>query len=363
MRSHVCLVVVLSPILLLAACGLPGAPQPPSLHLPRPVNDLAAWRKGDHVYLSWTPPQHTTDGETVRHRGPTSICRSIAISRMEDCSQIAQLPPPNAPVESSEYSDTLAPEFQRQHPLGFAAYAVRVLNDRGKAAGLSNQVEVPLAPTLPPPTDLRAEVTAQGVALTWSGMLHEHEASELRHVYRVYRQTGTNPQTEVQVGQVQLSTASQASLLDSSFQWGQTYRYTVTTVTLVPAAPNSSATQVSGKAIEIEGDDSPPVTVTPEDVFPPAVPAAVEAVFSGPGQQPFIDLIWNPSPDTDLAGYNVYRSTAGQPAVRMNPGLIPTPAFRDSGIQAGTTYQYFITAVDVRGNESARSQPASETVP
>jgi hypothetical protein len=298
---------------------------------------------------------------------------------MEDCAQIAQLQPvPNAPAESAEYSDALAPEVQRQHPLEFATYAVQVTNDRGKAAGLSNLVLVPLAPTLPAPTGLRAEVAAKGVLLSWPGIADESgpqstdDATELRHVYRVYRQTGTDPKAEVQVGQVELSGAVPASLLDTNFEWGQTYRYTVTTVTLVPKTPAAQPAgqsagpvpnQNSAKSIEIEGDDSQPVIVTPKDVFPPAVPTAVEAVFSGPGQQPFIDLIWNPSPDTDLAGYNIYRSTAGQPAVRINPGLILTPAFRDSGVQPGTTYQYFITSVDVRGNESARSQPASEAVP
>ena len=35
-----------------AGCGTVGAPQPPSLHLPEPVRDLRASRKGDKVTLT-----------------------------------------------------------------------------------------------------------------------------------------------------------------------------------------------------------------------------------------------------------------------------------------------------------------------
>jgi hypothetical protein len=394
MRANISTLAMVVAMFLLAACGLPGAPQPPSLNLPRTVNDLAGWRKGNHVYLAWTSPGRTTDGQSVRHRGPTNICRAIAEPRMQQCSQIAQLPAPSAPTpsESAQYTDILAPDLQDRHALEFATYAVEVLNARGQSAGLSNQVQVPLAPTLPPPPGLRAEVTGQGVLLRWSAMPEESQtqtATGPRHVFRIYRQAGNNPQTEIRVGQVQASSA-QPSLLDSSFQWGQTYQYVVTVVTMVPSAriapsaggqaPGQNGNQSAGEnarqgsregpaganpaqMVEIEGDDSAPVTVMPKDIFPPAVPTGLEAVFSGPGQQPFIDLIWNPSPEFDLAGYNVYRSSGGQAATRINSSLILTPAFRDSNVQPGTTYQYSITSVDVRGNESARSQAASESVP
>ena len=36
----------------LPGCGTVGAPQPPSLHLPEPVRDLRASRKGDKVTLT-----------------------------------------------------------------------------------------------------------------------------------------------------------------------------------------------------------------------------------------------------------------------------------------------------------------------
>jgi fibronectin type 3 domain-containing protein len=94
----------------------------------------------------------------------------------------------------------------------------------------------------------------------------------------------------------------------------------------------------------------------------------LQAVFSGTGQKPFIDLIWNANTDADLTGYNVYRreGSAGPVhvnAVRINTELIKAPAFRDTNVASGQTYFYSVAAIDARGNESARSEEASERVP
>ena len=89
----------------------------------------------------------------------------------------------------------------------------------------------------------------------------------------------------------------------------------------------------------------------------------MQAVFSGPGQQAAIDLVWAPVTDMDLAGYNVYRHEAGGPAVKLNTEVVKTPAFRDAQVIAGKTYFYAVSAIDQRGNESARSEETSESVP
>jgi len=42
---------------------------------------------------------------------------------------------------------------------------------------------------------------------------------------------------------------------------------------------------------------------------------------------------------------------------------VKTPAFRDSNVAAGRNYFYSVSAIDARGNESARSEEATESVP
>ena len=119
--------------------------------------------------------------------------------------------------------------------------------------------------------------------------------------------------------------------------------------------------------VQVEGDDTPPVRVVAHDVFPPSVPAGLQAANSGEGQTPFIDLIWAPVTNTDLAGYNVYRSETNgipvKPTVKLNSELVTSPSYRDLAVVSGKTYTYSVSAVDVRGNESQRSEETSEPVP
>ena len=114
---------------------------------------------------------------------------------------------------------------------------------------------------------------------------------------------------------------------------------------------------------QVEGDDTPAVKVFADDVFPPAVPTGLQAVFSGPGQRPFIDLVWAPVTDADLAGYNVYRAEDGGSTIKINAELVRAPAYRDTDVRSGKRYTYSVSSVDLRGNESARSEEASEAVP
>jgi fibronectin type 3 domain-containing protein len=89
----------------------------------------------------------------------------------------------------------------------------------------------------------------------------------------------------------------------------------------------------------------------------------LQAVFSGSGQQAFMDLIWAPVADADLEGYNIYRHEGEAAALKVNSEPVKTPAFRDTQVEAGKTYFYSVSAVDQRGNESARSEEASERAP
>lgn len=348
-------------LLSLAACGSPGVPLPPSLELARPVSDLRAVRKGNTVYLTWSPPDATTDRHNLRHPGPTEICRAVGTA-IHDCGvAVGRAPfakPPAAAKPGTKfqlsYSDPLPATLLAQNPPATLTYAVSVLNSYGRSAGLSNQVQVPVVSTLPPPTDFQAQVTAEGVRLTWKLVAPPIEVPGLRFFCRVYRRaSGTNGDSVA--GEVAINDASSPSLLDHGFEWEKAYDYRVTVVTVV--APGNGIEQ------QVEGDDTPSVTVVAHDVFPPAVPTGLQAVFSGPGQKLFIDLIWAPDTEPDLAGYNVYRHESNSQPVKLNSDLVKTPTFRDADVLAGHQYSYSVSAVDVRANESTRSEEAGESVP
>lgn len=337
---------------LLSACAVPGPPQPPSLQVPKPVDDLAAARKGDRVTLTWTAPVETTDRDSLRAPGATHICRGD--SGMEQCNPVGEEQTGPSPQPMRQFVDTLPRDLQQQNPAGFVAYALESRNPRGQSGGLSNRVLVPLAPTLSPPTDLKASVGSDGITLTWSGELHQHETPEMRHRYRLYRREAASDK-EVVIGELQMQQSPTAQLLDRSFEWEKAYRYKMAVVTMVPRAGQD--------AIEVEGDDSPAIEVLAHDAFPPAVPQGVQAVFAGAAQK-FIDLTWTPATESDLAGYNVYRRDPGEygPARMLNAEPVKAPAFRDAEIESGKRYLYSVSAVDLRGNESARSEETAESV-
>jgi hypothetical protein len=352
----------------LLGCGVPGIPKPPSLELPEPVTDLRAVRKGDRVYLVWSVPTATTDRLPLRHLGPTRICRSLDAAMNECASPVGEIHSPQisgaasrrtksvqpvAPMQAT-YTDNLPPRLLVENPGAQIVYAISVLNGNGRSAGISNTVPVPAVAALPPPSDFRAQATAEGIVLSWTGIPQAPETSGLRYTYRVYRRTeGGN--TDTVAGEVPVDASSATKFVDHSFEWEETYSYRAMVVTLIHEEGKSET--------QFEGDDTPAVKVFAHDVFPPAVPSGLQAVFSGAGQQPFIDLIWAPDTDADLAGYNVFRHEAdGEPA-RINSGSVTTPAFRDTNVASGRNYFYSVSAVDVRGNESARSQEASEAVP
>ena len=355
---------------LLSSCGTPGIPEPPSLELARPVTDLRAIRKGNEVHLSWSIPELTEDHRTFRHAGPTRVCRSIG-SPLRVCgTPVVELLPqpastqhissrrrltksqlPTPPQET--YTDPLSASIEMQAPTSNLTYAVSVLNSYGKSAGLSNQVQVPSAPTLPAPANLSAHLSAKGVELTWSAVNPSKELPGIKYEYRIYRRDVATNHDSV-AGEIPMAADGSPSFLDTGFEWQKTYDYRVTVVTVIDRAGGSE---------QVEGDDSLPVHVVARDVFPPAAPTGLQAVFSGPGQKPFVDLIWAANNESDLAGYNVYRrETSGEPS-KINTELVKAPAYRDADILPDHEYFYSITAVDARGNESQRSEEAGEKVP
>jgi hypothetical protein len=382
--------LLVSALIGLTGCASMGPPLPPSLELPRAPSDLRAARKGDRVTLTWTIPARTTDRQSVRYLGKTRVCRGGDATLKQCDTVVGEVQPPadfGSPRKAStkkltaSFVDALPATMEQANPTGFATYAVEVMNAANRSAGISNQVHVPLVPTAPPLGAFTAQATAQGVLISWQCPPLSGRRTGMKYLLRIYRHpvSSASPAkiAEVDVsGCVEgpsglapvVSSPSSAatnapkgedkittSFLDQSFEWEKTYFYRGAVVSVMEAA---------GKpAIEVEGDDTPEVKIFADDVFPPGVPSGLQAVFSGPGQEAFIDLIWAPDTDADLDGYNIYRHEEGAAAVKVNSEAVKVPAFRDRQVVSGKKYFYSVSAVDLRGNESGRSEEASESVP
>lgn len=93
----------------------------------------------------------------------------------------------------------------------------------------------------------------------------------------------------------------------------------------------------------------PPPPPPPPDTTPPSVP-----VLSGkPGKNQAV-LTWTRSPESDLAGYNLYQDGS-------KVGNYTTNGATVSGLKNGTEYKFRVTSVDTTGNESAKSNQIAVT--
>jgi len=371
------LAAVLAAGLLLAGCGMPGAPLPPSLNLPDPVTDLAATRTGDQVSLAWSMPRKNTDKLLLKGNVQVRVCRREGAA--DSCASAASLQ--LAPGADGAFSETLPPALAAGTPRALT-YFVELRNSKGRSAGLSNAAAV-LAGGAPEPVDgLNAEVRKEGVVLHWSPVAQQPAAVAIRLHRRLLtpaadkKSTGQNgrltgplaPPPEPVEQNLLVQTGEQAGrapdrALDKDIRFGETYEYRAQRVARI---------SLDGRTLELDGQLSAPVRVEILNVFPPAVPAGLAAVAVGDenGGESAIDLNWQPDTETDLAGYIVYRRegvAAGEGSgawQRISPAQpLVGPGFHDAHVQAGHTYSYAVSAIDQGGHESARSAQAEETVP
>jgi hypothetical protein len=346
-------------------CGQTGAPLPPSLQLPAPVDDLSASRIANRVQLKWTMPRRTTDKLPLKGAQPVHICRRLGEG---PCTPVADVSFP--PEKPASYDDPLPAALTEgeSRPL---IYSIEVRNHRGRSAGGSNLAYTAAGAPPPPFTGASVTVTADGVLLHWQPASltgEQHKVSIRRTLLSLpEKKTSSNAEdksrtpfgnaTPLVVDQdliVRLpSGADPGHALDPDAAFGQRYSYRISRIDTVSLA---------GKSVDIEGPISPEIVVETKDVFPPHIPAGLFAV-SAP-EEGAIDLSWSPNTEPDLAGYAVYRSESGSSPQRISGSApLDTSNFRDKTAMPGHEYAYSVTAIDHSGNESARSPEAKETLP
>ena len=355
--------------LLSAGCGAPGEPVPPSPPVPTAIKDLTARQAGDGVQLSFTLPSNSISGQKLAAPPAVEILRgSVKPDGSADAKSFREVYTiPGALVDNYRedgrvvFTVPIAPEETRSHPGGAVAYAVRTRASMKRASADSNVVSLRVVPVPAPIASVEARVTESAIELTWPVPAATAAGEPVTTIssYKIYRsethpaEAGAPPQDllpgKLEAHPALLASSESNTFRDASMVFDHTYVYLV-----------RSVIQVEGN--ELESSDSQPVTVTPHDTFPPAVPQGlVAAVLPGATSGTvLVDLSWSINLETDLAGYHVYRSeqegTRGQ---LVTPDLLPTPAVRDTSVEPGHRFWYTVTAVDRAGNESPPCAPVA----
>jgi hypothetical protein len=363
-------------VLLLAGCAAPGEPTERKPRVPAPVADLAATQQDDNVILSFTLPKESVDRRPLKETPAIEIYRDFAPVSAGAAPNAPANPTPLVTIPSAmvdqygdhghiRYVDSLKPEDFTQHPGAQAIYIVRTRASTKKASANSNFAALRIEPAADPMTDLHAEVTHQGVVLSWTPPQKTLIGSVPPILsYRVYRsepesqsQSATlNPPRDVSKANSPLAHIGDLPappFRDPQIKFGNTYTYSVRSV-------------AQYEDLQVESADSNLVTLTPQNTFPPDTPQGVVVVLvpAENGAPAYFDLSWSISPDNDIAGYNIYRTEQeGAPGNKLNLQLLLTPAFRDMNVVLGHRYFYTVTAVDRAGNESPASAAASGEMP
>jgi hypothetical protein len=325
-----------------------GTPHPPRLERPAKITNLSVVQIGPSLEIHFRLPQQTTEGGRLTKPLEVEILRAIAPTD----AGLSPLPEPEVwtrllrkewlPYAQDNYFSYSAHLTEREfHDWRGQTMVVGVrtltrgFRHRALESDPSNLVDVAIVDVTEPVGSVQCVVTEKAVEVQFPPPTRTLGGAPIHDLasYRIYRSsTG-------QAGSFELLGETPTSpFRDSQFEFGQTYYYQVRAV--------------SGKPGHLAMSDTSPVgKVTPRDVFPPAPPQGLQSIYSAGA----VELVWTANAEADLAGYNVYR-LENQTAQRVNKELVRTPIFRDATAAPGKTLAYYVTAVDLAGNESQASE-------
>lgn len=315
------------------------------------------------MILSWPAPQRNA---------PDSSVQSI---RRIDVFRLAEKPGTPLPLTEEEFaarstlvgsvtydeirnaSDTLtyADKLELAGQPTRLRYALRYVNASGQRAAFSNFLLIePAARVALPPTLVYTgkEVTAIAINLSWQPPSTNIDGSTPINVlgYNVYRLD----ESQTQPGQTPINTTliSGTEYSDKNFKFGSNYRYIVRAVSL------------GTEGGQVESLNSNVLPISARDTFPPAPPSTPSVA---PAQVGRLTIFFAPNLESDVAGYNIYRSTdpnlPKQSWTKLNQVLLSRTTFQDDKVESGKKYYYYLTAVDTAGNVSAPSDVDSGTAP
>ena len=235
-------------------------------------------------------------------------------------------------------------------------YAIRYVNASGQRAAFSNFLTIePAARIAQAPTlSTNVRILEDSITLSWQPPAANIDNSTPVNLlgYNLYRTDES--QTETGNQPLNSSLISGTEYADKNFQFGTNYRYIVRAVSLG-----------TGGA-QVESLNSNAVPASPRDIFPPAAPDRPSIAAPEPSSAR-LAIFFAANKETDIAGYNIYRSTdpdLPKPNwTRLNQALLTRTTYQDDRVEAGKTYYYYITAVDKAGNVSPPSEVGSEKAP
>lgn len=218
-------------------------------------------------------------------------------------------------------------------------FAVKTYTSEKLASAFSNLVTLVQRTSPPPPTDFQLAAEAGGIKLTWADAENPEDEPV---AYRVYRRSA---QSRIYGPPLIRITGSSSEYLDRSAVFGERYIYAVTAL----GHENPTVESFFGGEREIDYVDR----------FAPTPPTKLIALAEA-GR---VRLLWTASPEDDVIGYVAFRRQTGADFRRLTDREIVDVEYSDRTVEAGTTYDYQVAAVDRSGNQSEPGTSVIARVP
>jgi predicted phage tail protein len=351
-------------VVLASGCGKRRPPLPPVERVQQRTEFLSGAQQGNEVILSWPAP---------RRNAPDSSVQSI---RRIDVYRLAEKPGAPLALTEDEFSaratligsvtyqqiQTAGDTLTYRDVLELAGqptrlrYALRYVNASGQRAAFSNFLSIePAARVAQAPTlTAQPKVAEDSITISWQPPAANIDGSTPVNLlgYNVYRVDES--QTEIGNQAINSALIPGTEYADKSFQFGKDYRYIVRAVSLGTGGS------------QVESLNSNTVSVSPRDIFPPAAPERPSVAAPEPSSAR-LAIFFAANKETDIAGYNIYRSTDPDLPkaswTKLNQTLLTRTTYQDDKVESGKTYYYYVTAVDKAGNVSPPSEVGSEKAP
>jgi hypothetical protein len=328
--------------LFLAACGVKTAPYPAAAILPQKVRQLtqAVTEEGDLI-LSWLPPETNMAGRPFTALGGFQVEMADHLANERYCSGCpprylpepvdrlpARTPPPDQDLDPGPY------EWRRRLEPGHVYhFRVAAIHKNGGVHPLAKTETVVWAMNPPETMQLTAALNAGAVELNWPRPTPDLKTEiEKRAANGPWQPLpGLDP--------------SANRHLDLEVAYGQVYEY------------RGRFLRVKDET-RTQGAWSEGAEIKVLKLVPPPPPGYLDAALAKGG----IRLSWeNLVQVQDLAGYRVYRQSAGNKVpVLITPVPLQTNIFFDPATPLGDELiRYQVTAVDTSANES-RPSPAAD---
>jgi len=324
LRKSIILILSLWTICLVISCGKKGNPLPKQQPVLGGVGEISGEVKDGVLFLSFPLPAKNIDGTDVVDLAGFKVLKSCVScdETFETFKEILLADEKGYTTSGNKvfiYDDNLISGYRY-------SYMVKPFTSKGDMGDSSKAFSISWQdPPAKPSGNVTVKENDGRIELSWP--------PEQGFFYNVYRHdNGTYP-----LFPLNSDLLTKPSFVDSGLINGQKYTYEIRKVKMVEKR------NWEGEGIRVEA--------TPKDLTPPSIPQGIKAEKRGSSVQ----LSWLKNTEGDVAGYNVYR-IVGRSEQKLTRTPLRETQFIDSNLGENRFLSYYVTSVDLSGNESEPSR-------